>query len=1042
MKTILKFKWSILGIWVIVIAALMLTAPNLSDLVRHKGQAKVPDGYSSSTASHLLDDMHKQKGASNSSGVTLVFYDKKGLNASDRKSIKHAVQELKKNKNSLQINKITDTFDQPDLKKQLISKNGTTMIVSLNIVKAGSQTGKITSSLYKAIDDVHLSHYYTSGWMINDDMVTSTQAGLHKTEWITVVFILVVLFIVFRSVIAPLVPLVTVGVSFIVSQSIISFLAKAFNFPLSNFTQIFLVAVLFGIGTDYCILLLSRFKEELPRHESTRDAIVATYRHGGRTVFFSGLAVFIGFSAIGFSTFSIYQSAVGVAVGIVALIIALVTIVPFFMAVLGTKLFWPAIGSMEHKQSKLWDRAGRFAVNRSFIALLIVAIITVPFLFKYNGDLSFNSLDDIGNQYKSVKGFNTISNNFGPGESMPTQIVIKNDEPLNTQKGLLTIESISREIKKIPGVKTVRSVTRPTGDPIKNFLVPYQAKSLSGGIKSSQDALNKIGIGLNQAANQLTQSEPQLQSSISGLQKLIDATGTLKSGVGKLGDGLGQLQTGLNQTANGANKLSSSIKQSEQGAKQLEATSQNLLNGYQQINTNLKKLNNGYDQIVANLDQFSTGLQSVSQHLQNLGQHHPEIVSDPDFQTALGTTKQLQSNVNDLTSKMVQLNQGLHQLTGKMGQANAGLSKLAQGQAALSNGLSQLVTGMEQLRQAIIKDATGTGQIKSKVPSVQTGLDQLQTGQKQIKNGFSQLNGQIKSLTNGLNQSISGLTKVSNGLGDARQYLKNLSQSTNALSGFYIPSQALHSSTFKQAMDNYMSPDRKITTVDVVFNENPYSLKAINQISDVKKAVDRATKGTPLENAKVGIGGVTSTNADLKQISQQDYSRTMLLMLIGIGLILALLFRSLIMPLYIILSLVITYYTSMGIAETIFENIFGYSGISWAVPFFAFVMLIALGVDYSIFLMDRFNEYKTISVKDAILEAMRNMGTVILSAAVILAGTFGAMIPSGVLSLMEIATIIIIGLFLYSIIMLPLFIPVMVRIFGESNWWPYKRTEH
>ena len=69
-----------------------------------------------------------------------------------------------------------------------------------------------------------------------------------------------------------------------------------------------------------------------------------------------------------------------------------------------------------------------------------------------------------------------------------------------------------------------------------------------------------------------------------------------------------------------------------------------------------------------------------------------------------------------------------------------------------------------------------------------------------------------------------------------------------------------------------------------------------------------------------------------------------------------------------------------------------------AVPFFSFVILIALGVDYSIFLMDRFNEYKNLAVADAMLLAMKKMGTVILSAALILGGTFAAMMPSGMLS--------------------------------------------
>lgn len=92
--------------------------------------------------------------------------------------------------------------------------------------------------------------------------------------------------------------------------------------------------------------------------------------------------------------------------------------------------------------------------------------------------------------------------------------------------------------------------------------------------------------------------------------------------------------------------------------------------------------------------------------------------------------------------------------------------------------------------------------------------------------------------------------------------------------------------------------------------------------------------------------------------------------------------------------------------------------------------------------MDRFNEYRDLSVGEAMLMSMKKMGTVIISAAVILGGTFAAMMPSGMLSLLQIASIILIGLFLYALVILPLFIPVMVKTFGSANWWPFKRVSN
>ena len=332
----------------------------------------------------------------------------------------------------------------------------------------------------------------------------------------------------------------------------------------------------------------------------------------------------------------------------------------------------------------------------------------------------------------------------------------------------------------------------------------------------------------------------------------------------------------------------------------------------------------------------------------------------------------------------------------------------------------------------------GQGQIVDGLPQVTSGLSGVNNGQQQLLTGFKDMSGQITQLTDGLTQSADGLNQVSDGLESAQEYLAGVSKQEK--NGFYIPQDVLDGKDFEQALDVYMSKDRKVMTIDVVFTKNPYSNEALNRIPEIKETVERVVKDTKLENAEVAVGGVSSMHHDLDVISQADYSRTVVLMLIGITLILIILFRSIIMPLYLIGSLILTYYTSMALAEVIFVNWLGYTGISWAVPFFAFVILIALGIDYSIFLMDRFNEFKQMPVEQAILEAMKKMGTVIISAAVILGGTFAAMMPAGVLSLLEIAAILLIGLSLYALVILPLFVPVMVKTFGKANWWPFKKN--
>ncbi|TXC91290.1 MMPL family transporter [Metabacillus litoralis] len=1041
MNTIIKGKWFVILGWIAVVVGLFFIAPNMADLVRDKGQISVPDGYSSSLADEILAEVQADESVGDITQAALVFHNEDKLTNEEIKEAEKAIGLLEDNK-ELDVTEILTHFNEESLKEQLVSEDGKTILASISINRNDREAKEISALLYDTIEGINVEHYYTSGWMIDQDVMTSSQEGLKKTEGITVVFILAVLLLVFRSLIAPIIPLITVGITYLASQSIVSILVDTLNFPISNFTQIFLVAVLFGIGTDYCILLLSRFKEELSHRESVTEAIVETYRNAGRTVFFSGLAVLIGFAAIGFSQFKLYQSASAVAVGVAVLLIALFTVVPFFMAVLGHKIFWPSKGKLEHKDSKIWEVAGRFSIARPIIALLIVAAISTPFLLLYDGKLSYNSLEEIGGDVNSIKAFNAISDSFGPGESMPTEIVIKNDEEMDSTEYIALAENISKELEKVDLVDSVRSVTRPTGEVIEDFYVSKQAESLEEGLGEGNDGIVQISDGLAEAESELSKSSPQLKEATNGINELINGTSDINSGMSEIQTNLAKIEQGIRQGSAGSTEIKNGLAEAKAGAEEMLAGSNQLLAGYEDAVANLGTLNQKYEEVEVGLLGLSNALSNLSSNFGALEENesYGDIENDDNYKLIKGTvldvaTKQLPGVAGGLD----ELNNNLTKLTQGVGFANTQFTELIKGQKEFSEGLGQLIAGIEQQQMGLDQLANGQGQIVGSIPQLTNGLSGVTEGQKQLLDGFGDLDGQMSQLTNGLADSVDGLNQVSEGLGSAQDYLADLSKTSDS-AGFYLPEEVLESADFAQALDGYLSDDRKVMTLNVIFEANPYSNEAINQIDEINSAIERATKDTKLENAKVAIGGITSVNADLNTMSNNDYSRTVVLMLVGISIILIFLFRSIIMPLYLIGSLILTYYTAMGINEVIFVNILGYTGISWAVPFFAFVILVALGVDYSIFLMDRFNEYKDLSVGEAMLLSMKKMGTVIISAAVILGGTFAAMIPSGMLSLIQIASIILTGLILYALIVLPLFVPVMVKTFGAANWWPFKRA--
>ncbi|MCL6587796.1 MAG: MMPL family transporter, partial [Anoxybacillus sp.] len=215
MKAIIRGKWAVLLLWMLAAVVLMMTAPNMGELVREKGQITVPDGYSSSLASELLKEVQKQEKKEGEMSDVLVFHRKERLQEKDWNEIETAVGQLQAKKEALGLIQIVSPLDDGQLKEKLVSKDETTALVSLQLERNKRTAKEISTALYDVIENIDVPHYYTGSWMIDEDVIQSSQEGLKKTEGITVVFILVVLFLVFRSLVAPFVPLLTVGLTYV-----------------------------------------------------------------------------------------------------------------------------------------------------------------------------------------------------------------------------------------------------------------------------------------------------------------------------------------------------------------------------------------------------------------------------------------------------------------------------------------------------------------------------------------------------------------------------------------------------------------------------------------------------------------------------------------------------------------------------------------------------------------------------------------------------------------------------------------------------------
>ena len=1093
--------------WILIVVISIFMLPNVNQLTREHSTISLPANVQSEVASTIGN--HWGHHQNNTYQVVAVFNNQDGtMSKSDQKNVNQTIRYLKRHKSELGIKSMLTPYENSATKKNLISKDKTTELVQLNVSKKKS-VSNINKQLTKAVKTDGIRTYITGADILQDDFSGAIQEGIKKTEVISVIFIFIVLVLVFRSPIVPLISLLTVGVSFITAFSIVTNLVKNFNFPFSNFTQVFMVIVLFGIGTDYNILLYDRFKANLGNGMDKFEAAKNAQWNAGKTILMSGSSILIGFSALGLARFSVYKSAAGVAVGVAVLLIVLLTLNMFFMTTMGKTMFWPVKTFNGESESPFWRFLSKHSLAHPIIALVLVLAVLSPFYFTYQNKLNYDDTAEIADSTPSKQGFLIVQKHFSKGTAEPATLYIKSNHTLDNEKDLKLIDQLTEQIKHTKGVKTVASVTQPSGSKIKKLYVNSQMKTVNNGVSTARNGLGKLSAGsqqmtngLNSAATGTNQLNSGINSAATGANQLTSGLAQLSSGGNQMTSGLNQLSAGSQQLVNGMNQMSQQLSSQLTGAnasqlQQLESGLPQINNGIQQLNSALQSAGTSIDTtgIQSNLQNVASQAQIIGSQLEqagntlksiqgsagssssasldsvmtqfkaaesqaNLNDQQKAVMEGAMQQILSGIQSQIASQTNSQTSALASQLQSVAQnlqtagnadksLAGSFGSASslqnlntqvatlkAQVAQLAQASNVALPGavsaLQQLTSGLNQIQSAlgqgtnalgqlntgINKLAAASPQLSNGITSAYSGSQQLSAGMGQLSAGSLQLNTGINKLAQSSPQITNGLNQLNSGLGEGQSYLTGLQKSA-AAETFYIPKSVLHSKTFKPAIDNYMSSNRKITKITIVFDTNPSDEKATKDAENISNMARKSLKGTALSNATVAMGGQSSRINDIKNTASGDFVRTAAIMLIGIGIALILITHSLLQPVYILGSLLLAYISSLSINHWLVGIFMHRSMLAWNTPFFSFIMLIALGVDYSIFLMTRYREIDENKYLpgERIYYACAIIGTVVISAAIILSGTFAALIPSGIPTLIEVAMTVIVGLIILVIIL-------------------------
>lgn len=695
-----RFKYLIISVWIVAVALAHVLLPQLNAIVAHKNTAFLPNSSSIVIASNWLKQVDPARQAGSSAVVAL--YNPDGLTAADEAWFTEKLKQVADHKAAYGVKTVTAAYNESkSVQNQFFSADKTVEIATIGF--PGSDVSKATDASLNQLHQVFqhppkgVQLLFTGDTPIENDNINISMDGASKTAGVTVALVLIILLVVFRSVVAPFLTLVCIGLSYLLTTNLVAVLANV-GLPVSTFTDTFLIAIIFGAGTDYSIIVLNRFREEASRGLEPVDALARAMSGVAKTVVYSALTVFLSFATLYFARFGLFRSGVGVAVGVAVTLLACLTFLPALIMALGRYVFWPRrqLNGVSHKPSRIWDLTGRTALRYPWWTLAAVLVVLTPVALTFTDRRTFDPTSDIPTA-PSVVGFHIVSKAFGPGKVLPMDVVIDTPDNLRTPEGLATIEQVSEAIAKLPFVQQVQSATRPTGSVIAEFELAKQNQLAADGLSKIQSGLNQVASHVgSQAATQAANAADRLGT---GARALAQAGGELSQGATKAEQGASKLAAGAGGLASGASRLAQTNEQLANGATQVAAGSQQIAQGANRLATSAQSIASGQTSLAEGANREAAAAEQLANAIAAWTKAHPAQASDPNWQQIVALAQGAAKGAEQTAKAAGQLASGTRQWANGASSLAQGADKVASGAGKVATGSADAASGAQKLSQ-------------------------------------------------------------------------------------------------------------------------------------------------------------------------------------------------------------------------------------------------------------------------------------------------------------------------------------------------------
>ncbi len=417
--------WIVIGIWVVAAIAIISFAPKLTST---SNEAEfLPDHYESIKAMTLQSEAFSDAAQP---GAILVFdrADGKPLTEQDSADVERIVGELNQD--------LPQAFSggaaQPPSENNLVQ----IAVIGLSDKATGFDTlsmdgaKELRAQAKPLVKGTDLRLGMTGAAPQSLDSQDSSEQTLAIVGLATIVLIVVLLALIFRSVIICLMPILVVTLVSMVATGLIGTANKVFDLKADSSVQVILIVVLYGIGTDYILFLLFRYRERLRLGEDTKTAVVHALERAGEAIASAGGAVIVAFMALILSSLSIFRSiGPALAIAVATTLVAALTLVPAVVTLLGRFLFWP---------SKSWRRepeGARFAAiggvlgrRPGRVALASGGVMAMLAVFAFGFNPSFDFTSSLPKGVESTDALQRLEKGLPPGATDPTTVILRSTD--------------------------------------------------------------------------------------------------------------------------------------------------------------------------------------------------------------------------------------------------------------------------------------------------------------------------------------------------------------------------------------------------------------------------------------------------------------------------------------------------------------------------------------------------------------------------------------------------------------------------------------